>query len=184
MTTAESSIEKKGINRQEFLNLAWLASLGFVFANVGGVVYLFAMPRFKEGEFGGVVTVGRASGLPEPGAPPVSYPKTKFWLSNTDEGVKAVYTVCTHLGCLFNWSDQEDKFLCPCHGSEFEPDGSYVQGPAPRDLDAFVVQVVDAETDDVIAETPEDGGPVQVPDDRDVVIKVDTGRKIQGQGRG
>ena len=31
--------------------------------------------------------------------------------------------VCTHLGCLYAWRDQEGKFICPCHGSQFEYDG-------------------------------------------------------------
>ncbi len=81
--------------------MALLASLGFFFVNIGGVTYLFAMPRFKEGEFGGVVTIGSASDLPAVGSPPANYPKVKFWLSNTERGPKAVYKVCTHLGCLY-----------------------------------------------------------------------------------
>ncbi|MDD2695101.1 MAG: Rieske 2Fe-2S domain-containing protein, partial [Anaerolineales bacterium] len=121
-------LERKPVNRREFLNFAWLASLGLLTVNLGGVVYLFSMPRFKEGEFGGLVTVGKVAELPPAGSPPVNYPKVKFWLSNTTEGVAALYKVCTHLGCLYNWSEQENKFICPCHGSQFEPDGTYIQG--------------------------------------------------------
>ena len=183
MTTAENGNQKLNVNRQEFLNIAWLASLGFFFVSVGGVTYFFAMPRFKEGEFGGVVTVGSSSNLPAVGSPPESYPKVKFWLSNSDEGVKAIYTVCTHLGCLYNWSDQENKFICPCHGSQFNLDGSYIQGPAPRGLDTFAVQIVDPQTQEVIAETSEDGDPPEIPTDREVIIKVDTGKKITGQSQ-
>ena len=181
MTTAENTSQKLGINRQEFLNLAWLASLGFFTVSIGGVTYLFAMPRFKEGEFGGIVTIDGLNELPTVGSPPVGFPKVKLWLSNTDAGLTAIYKVCTHLGCLYNWSDQEDKFICPCHGSQFDLDGSYIQGPAPRSLDTFVVQIVDAQTQEIIAETSEDGTPPKIPDDRDVIIKVDTGKKIVGQ---
>ena len=184
MTTAENVNPKPRLNRQEFLNLAWLASLGFFFVNIGGVIYLFAMPRFKEGEFGGVVAVGQTSEVPSKGAPPTNYPKVKFWLSNSDVGVKALYKVCTHLGCLYNWSDQENKFICPCHGSQFNLDGSYIQGPAPRSLDTFAVQVVDAQTNEVIAATAEDGTPPQIPADREVILRVDTSKKIIGQTHG
>jgi cytochrome b6-f complex iron-sulfur subunit len=184
MTTAENAEQKLDVNRQEFLNLAWLASMGFFFVSIGGVTYFFSMPRFKEGEFGGVITVGNTSELPEAESQPVGYPKVKFWLSNTDEGVKALYTVCTHLGCLYKWSDQEDKFICPCHGSQFELDGTYIQGPAPRSLDTFAVQLVDPQTQEIIAETSENGDPPEVPGDRDVIIQVDTGRKITGQTHG
>lgn len=170
---------KKPINRREFLNFAWLASLGFFTVNVAGMTYLFAMPRFKEGEFGGIFTVGPASNLPSAGSEPMNYPKVKLWLSNTDQGVMALYKVCTHLGCLYNWREQEGKFVCPCHGSQFQADGSYIQGPAPRSLDRFVVQAIDPNTDQVVAEST-DGEPLSLPSP-DVIIKVDTGKRVQGK---
>ena len=52
------------------VNLAWLASLGFLVINLGGVTYLFALPRFRKGEFGGQIPLGRAGDafpLPEEG---------------------------------------------------------------------------------------------------------------------
>jgi cytochrome b6-f complex iron-sulfur subunit len=175
--------ENPAINRREFLNLAWLASLGFFLVDIAGVTYLFSMPRFKEGEFGGTFTVGKVSELPEKGSAPVNIPKVKMWLSNTDAGVMALYKVCTHLGCLYNWNDQEFKFICPCHGSQFEADGDYIQGPAPRSLDRFVVQVVDPNTGDVLAEAQE-GTPLSIPNNPDAIIRVDTGQRIQGQQHG
>jgi len=176
----EAEIEKKPVNRREFLNLAWLASLGFITLNLGGITYLFAMPRFKEGEFGGIFIIGKVSDLPPVGSPPVNYPKVKLWLSNTEEGVVGLYKVCTHLGCLYNWNSQENKFICPCHGSQFEADGTYIQGPAPRSLDSFVIQVVEPESGDVIAEAGA-GEPLPLPDNPDAILRVDTGQKIVGE---
>lgn len=174
--------EKISVNRREFLNIAWLASLGFLTLSIGGVTILFALPRFREGEFGGVVTVGSVSEIPPQDAAPANFPKTKFWLSNSGEGTVALYTVCTHLGCLYGWRDQENKFVCPCHGSQFEKDGSYITGPAPRSLDRFVVQVVDPETGEVLAEAL-NGEPLDIPDNPNAVIQVDTGRRIQGEAK-
>jgi cytochrome b6-f complex iron-sulfur subunit len=176
----EPAVEKQKVNRREFLNLAWLASLGFLMVSMGGVTYLFSMPRFKEGEFGGVVPVGTASSLPAPDAPPANYPKVKFWLANTEQGVNAIYKVCTHLGCLYNWNDQENKYICPCHGSQFEKNGTYIAGPAPRSLDKFAMQAVDANTGEVIVESL-DGEPMPVPDDPNAVIQVNTGIRIKGE---
>jgi len=172
--------EKTPINRREFLNFGWLASLGFLTVNMAGMTFLFAMPRFKEGEFGGLFTVGKVSELPEPDSAPVNYPKVKLWLSNTDQGVLAIYKVCTHLGCLYNWSDQENRFICPCHGSQFQRDGTYIAGPAPRSLDRFAVQAVDPNSGEVLSEAGE-GEPLAVPDNPEVLIKVDTGKRIKGQ---
>ncbi len=175
----EATEEKKSVNRREFLTLAWLASLGFITINMGGVIYLFGLPRFKEGEFGGTVTVGTVSDLPPAGSSPENYPKVKYWLSHTEAGISALYKVCTHLGCLYNWNDQEIKFICPCHGSQFEEDGDYIQGPAPRSLDQFLVEIVDPASGEVVASNP-DGEPLPVPDDPNLIVRVDTGKKIIG----
>lgn len=177
----EEIVAQTTINRREFLNFAWLASLGFIFVDLAGVTYLFSMPRFKEGEFGASITVGKISDLLSVGTPPVNYPKVKFWITNTERGLKALYKVCTHLGCLYNWNNQEGKFICPCHGSQFQSDGTYILGPAPRDLDIFIIQAVDPDTDEVIAETNSDGEPLSITDIQDAIIKVDTGRKITGK---
>jgi hypothetical protein len=47
-----------------------------------------------------------------------------------------------------------------------------------------VVQAVDPDTQEVIAETPEDGSPLQISEDREVILRVDTGRKITGKQHG
>jgi cytochrome b6-f complex iron-sulfur subunit len=175
----EAETEVKPVTRREFLNVAWLASLGFLSINLGGVTYLFSMPRFKEGEFGSLYSIGRVSDLPDAGSPPVNIPKVKLWLSNTEQGVMALYKVCTHLGCLYNWNSQEGKFICPCHGSQFQANGTYILGPAPRSLDRFVVQAVDPDSGEVLAESTT-GEPLPVPDQPDAIIRVDTGRRVTG----
>lgn len=39
--------------------------------------------------------------------------------------------VCTHLGCVVPWNPAENKFICPCHGSQYNDQGRVVRGPAP-----------------------------------------------------
>ena len=171
--------EKQSVNRREFLNFAWLASLGFFTVSIGGVTFLFAMPRFEEGEFGGTFTY-KVSELPDESEAPGHQPKAKIWLSNSADGLTALYKVCTHLGCLYNWRGLEDKFICPCHGSQFTKEGEYIQGPAPRSLDRFVTRLVNPDTGEVLAESA-DGGPLPVPEDPDTLIQVDTGQRIIGE---
>ena len=172
------------LNRREILNYAWLASLGVLLVNVGGIGFLFAMPRFEAGEFGGAFVLGPASSTPPVDTPPVNNPKGKFWLTHPEDGVLALYKVCTHLGCLYAWREQEGKFICPCHGSQFEYDGTYIRGPAPRSLDRFVVQLVTPDGQ-VVAETdPETGDPLPIPDGENLIVQVDTGRKINGDRHG
>jgi cytochrome b6-f complex iron-sulfur subunit len=42
-----------------------------------------------------------------------------------------INAVCTHLGCVVPWNAAENKFLCPCHGSQYNNQGKVVRGPAP-----------------------------------------------------
>ena len=42
--------------------------------------------------------------------------------------------VCTHLGCVVPWNGSENKFICPCHGSQYDNTGKVVRGPAPLSL--------------------------------------------------
>jgi cytochrome b6-f complex iron-sulfur subunit len=53
-------------------------------------------------------------------------------LFRDDEGVYAVSTICTHLGCVVKSSTE--GFECPCHGSRFASDGAVTKGPAPQPL--------------------------------------------------
>lgn len=52
----------------------------------------------------------------------------------TDLEFYALNAVCTHLGCVVPWNNAENKFKCPCHGSQYSPTGAVVRGPAPLPL--------------------------------------------------
>lgn len=49
----------------------------------------------------------------------------------------ALYQRCVHLGCTVPYRNDCDSFKCPCHGSHYNVDGEYLDGPAPRSLDRF-----------------------------------------------
>lgn len=144
----ESPEEKarKEMNRREFLTYTWGGLLGLVTLQSAVGLFFFMMPRFKEGEFGGVFRMGPVSSLPSTDAPPRPETAGKFWLVNTaEEGPRALYMVCTHLGCLYKWEQANNRFECPCHGSKFTREGYYIEGPAPRSLDRFEITVENGE---------------------------------------
>ena len=44
-------------------------------------------------------------------------------------------SICPHLGCAYDWNGDASRFICPCHGSQFDITGQHLAGPAPRGLD-------------------------------------------------
>jgi cytochrome b6-f complex iron-sulfur subunit len=74
-----------------------------------------------------------------------------------DGGFLAVYHRCTHLGCTVPWDSTAQKFICPCHNSQFDQQGVVENPPAPHPLDLFALAIEDGE------------------------VKVDTGSVIQRQ---
>ncbi len=183
MTPAEAAELSAPITRREFLNYAFLATLGLFFVEVGAATYFFALPRFQAGEFGGIFDLGKASDiLPKVTDPPLPNQKAKIWLSNTDQGVLALYNVCVHLGCLYQWQPVSNRFECPCHGSKYQKNGTYIEGPAPRSLDRMVIRFLDS-SGKVLAETDAAGGPLPIPDPNAELV-VDTGKIITGKPHG
>ena len=55
----------------------------------------------------------------------------------------AINAVCTHLGCVVPWNKAQNKYMCPCHGSQYDPTGKVIRGPAPQSLALANVNVVD-----------------------------------------
>lgn len=164
-------------SRREFLYYIWGASIVMLLGeSVAGIIW-FALPRFKEGEFGGVFRFA-GEDVPDPGAAPLNEPAGRFWISNTPEGLLSLYGVCTHLGCLPKWQASNYRFECPCHGSKYQLDGHWIEGPAPRGLDRFntVVTFTNGET----ATTPSDGTPIPLNGRTIASLAIDTGDKITG----
>ena len=53
------------------------------------------------------------------------------------DGIVAYSGVCTHTACgVSEWNDAAGHFVCPCHGSEFDPrkHATIIGGPATRPL--------------------------------------------------
>ncbi len=50
------------------------------------------------------------------------------------DNIRAVEQTCTHLGCPVAWVGADNRFECPCHGSQFNRDLSVYHGPAEDPL--------------------------------------------------
>jgi cytochrome b6-f complex iron-sulfur subunit len=59
----------------------------------------------------------------------------RVWVVLEPGRLFVILAVCTHLGCTPDWLPQQNMFHCPCHGSEYDPEGVNFAGPAPRPMD-------------------------------------------------
>lgn len=90
------------------------------------------------------IRVGKLTNYTEFGVYEDYKPQNIWIITLEDEGVKktvALNTVCTHLGCIPNWLPGPQIFKCPCHGSGFRKTGVNFEGPAPRPLERFSLEV-------------------------------------------
>lgn len=69
--------------------------------------------------------------------------------SGTDNPI-AVDPTCTHAGCPVEWKGDTQKFVCPCHQSEFNTDGQATRAPARKPLTVYAVKI---EGDDIFVKS-------------------------------
>ncbi len=58
----------------------------------------------------------------------------------SDEAI-AVNPICPHAGCVVDWQADQSTFVCPCHDSQFGPDGAVLRGPADEPLPTYDVKI-------------------------------------------
>ena len=130
------------VSRRDFLKTGWVTLGGLALIESGAVIFGYLQPQSSAGEFGGVITAGAVDDFPPGSVTHIS--AGRFYLSRlADGGFLAIHQRCTHLGCSVPWEQAEEKFVCPCHSSQFDAVGEVLSPPAPRSLDLFMVTISD-----------------------------------------
>ncbi len=161
----EIDAEAMGVTRRQFFNRGILGVFGLFLAQFGIASLAFMWPRLKSGGFGSKVNVGKIEDLriaaqtADGRAQPVFVSAAQAYVvpvqgsldgSSFDGlpvvagGMMALWQRCVHLGCRVPECESSQGFECPCHGSKYNFHGEYEDGPAPRNLDRFVVSLNDA----------------------------------------
>ncbi len=96
-------------------------------------VYEYLAPR-KAATSGEKVTVPEGSVLPGEAKFFDFHGETAVIVRKKSGELVALSAVCTHLGCIVQWQQDRQDFLCPCHGGRYTSDGLVVAGPPPRPL--------------------------------------------------
>jgi len=161
----EISEEERYITRKQFLGKALGGTFG-AFMGIQALAWLgFLWPKVSGG-FGSKVDAGKIEDLKnqiiqaDGSVIPAFIPEARAYVlpfsestagdsqftdgSTIADGLVAVYQRCVHLGCRVPWCNSSQGFECPCHGSKYNMVGEYYAGPAPRNLDRFVVNVSSA----------------------------------------
>jgi cytochrome b6-f complex iron-sulfur subunit len=140
--TTESPVEKQP-GRRLFLNKLWIAAgLLAGLESVGALAaYLFSGKRTRgPSPTKQLIEAGPAgSFLPGSVTP---FRGGRFYLARLDDGGYIALSLrCTHLGCSINWEEKQKRFICPCHASAFDMNGSVRNSPAPKALDYYPVVI-------------------------------------------
>ena len=140
-TETRSRLDPEAVPRRDFLGLA--AKLSAAVASLFALLGILRLP--KAAVLPSPSKKFRVT-LPEsliPGDPYLT-PGRSVAVFRDGEGVYAISTVCTHLGCIVK--PVPTGFDCPCHGSRFAADGDVTRGPAPKPLNWLAVKKTDENT--------------------------------------
>jgi len=61
-------------------------------------------------------------------------------LSSTE--FRAFAATCTHLDCVVEYQQENERIWCNCHNGEYDVHGRNVAGPPPKPLDPYEVHLV------------------------------------------
>jgi len=162
MTNQTQSTPPESPRRGFLAGAASLAIAGFVaIVPFGAGLATLLDPIFRKSQKGKMRKIAALDAVPDDGIPrafPVVADRRDAWNYYPKQPVGSVYlrrlpgetkvvafhSVCPHAGCFVEFNTEKDGglFQCPCHNSDFEPNGKRINPekcPSPRDLDTLEV---------------------------------------------
>ena len=155
---AEDSAARVTPNRRSFLG----ALLGAGTVSIGALLSVplvrFALyPTFKrttETAWSDLGPVGDFASITAPAGRTISVEQRDGWrkivseksvyvVKGADGRLRALSSVCPHLGCTVGWSETKNQFISPCHKGVFAPDGALISGPPRRSMDELESKIED-----------------------------------------
>ncbi|MFQ5928221.1 MAG: ubiquinol-cytochrome c reductase iron-sulfur subunit [Acidobacteriota bacterium] len=134
-----------------------LIGTGLILVPFGAGVIFFLDALRRGSRQRGFVRVTSVDSLPMgiPRSFTITGTRTDAWNTDTNVPIGAVYllrheeeveafqVICPHAGCFVEYDANSQQFLCPCHDSSFNLDGSIANpdSPSARGLDKVEVKV-------------------------------------------
>lgn len=126
---SDQTQNKAGVSRRNFLGLASAGAV--ILSSLTAVAGMLRIPKpnvlYEESQ---KFKIGKPDNFPV-GTIKKLDDKKVFIFADSD-GIHAISSICTHLGCIVYTTDW--GFQCPCHGSKYNRTGKVIAGPAPRNL--------------------------------------------------
>lgn len=133
---------KVQLNRREFfsaLTVGWIV-FGAAVSGLLGLIFRYTFPNVRfEPDMD--VFLGKPEDLP-PGVYEGAKNNHGIWIVKHEGKIFALSNICTHLGCIPNWTPATQTFECPCHGSGYYISGINFKGAAPRPLERYGVRLL------------------------------------------
>jgi cytochrome b6-f complex iron-sulfur subunit len=132
-------------NRRVLLNRIWAVIAALAFIELGWFgTSLLKSRKTRNTQLKGAryIEAGRVESF-TPGQVKAVPEAMLFLACLEDNRFIALSRTCTHLGCALSWNEDQQKFVCPCHGSTFDRAGVVLTAPAIRPLDYYPVRIED-----------------------------------------
>lgn len=148
MTQIPANSDVPDMGRRQFMNLLTFGTITGIAAGALYPVVSYFIPKSAGGAGGGVtakdklgndLSASEFTANRQPGDRSLAQGlkgDPTYIIVSEDQQIASygLNAVCTHLGCVVPWNASENKFICPCHGSQYNNEGKMVRGPAPLSL--------------------------------------------------
>lgn len=137
--TGRTSSNPRYLNRRELIAYSFLAAIGLLTILLLAMSGWYALPRPHY------LLAGELSNFPPGSTPyPIFQEELSLYLVNTGSELVAFDRHTPHhTRVLFEWVPLTQRFEDPLTGSRFALDGTWLLGPATRNLDRYPVKVED-----------------------------------------
>jgi len=134
--------ETSALNRRSFLDYflgsGVVALLGSVFFPILKYIMPPPIPQAVQND----VVAGKVGELAPNAGKVFRFGNKPGVLVRTPEGdYRAFSAVCTHLQCTVQYRDDFKHIWCACHNGHFDLTGRNIEGPPPRPLEEYRVEI-------------------------------------------
>lgn len=128
---------KDKISRSQFFLKIGIGAITLTAAGSGILMLDFLSPKVVL-ERSQVFNAGALENY-SPGTVTLNAENRTYIIRAKEGGIYAISAVCTHLGCLTRWNENNGMITCPCHGTKFSKTGSVIEGPTSKTLPRFSI---------------------------------------------